>query len=221
MAMEISISEDGWGDIYNSLSEATDSNYLAKAVSAAEMKIKIAEMDEPNLDFLEKERKLRERELIAYARETLPDLAYELVKKNNTVDNDGFNFWIDSDGEFKVNSNAYYNQEITDMIRLIDMDVTCNDPVTVNIHHNARENFNPIDFNGPAGAVLLSDGETLLAFNRSTGKLLLMPGASDKAKAEFASSGYSRTILEAAMEDTFEKRDPGHQYSNTNTPSFD
>lgn len=101
MAWEISITAEGWQEIYDALhSDAFTEEQLRSALADDDYEAWEQDHDEgseePNFDVL----KARYANLY---HDTLADLAYERVEQHNTCDNGGFAYWIDRQGYHTVN----------------------------------------------------------------------------------------------------------------------
>lgn len=102
MAWEISITSEGWRDIYNAC-RREDKEKLARAIVTDES-------CEPEWqDLLHRDYKVwdlryteRQAELMELPHDVLADMAYDLIETNNTCDNGGFAFWIDREGYEKI-----------------------------------------------------------------------------------------------------------------------
>jgi hypothetical protein len=99
MAWSISISSEGWNDIYeachkmdrNELIDAIADDYFEKNY----LKGFIHQFNNRFFDYV--------YTLERYAsQEALADLAFDLIQENDTCDNGGFEYWIDQDGYHTV-----------------------------------------------------------------------------------------------------------------------
>lgn len=95
MAWEISISQDGWDEIYQKLNEMDDSQLIDALVSD-----KSAKVDDEDLTiewFDQAKEPLKE-----LPHDVLVDACFDLIQENNTCDNGGYAYWIDVEGYHKV-----------------------------------------------------------------------------------------------------------------------
>ena len=103
MAWEISITQDGWQEIHDELS---NQRKWPKAMLIHAIADDLFEALEHSTDLdlakLIKQIETRKKELRKLYRNNLVDIAFELIEKNNTCDNGGFAYWIDREGYHKV-----------------------------------------------------------------------------------------------------------------------
>jgi len=96
MAWEISITAEGWSEVYEACHEL-DKKKLLDAITDDYFEA----LEKQGFDYTDcKKRALKLRyKLETYAsQEGLADTAYELIEKNNTCDNGGYRYWIDREG---------------------------------------------------------------------------------------------------------------------------
>jgi hypothetical protein len=87
MSWSISITQEGWQNIYDNLG-LQSKRYLAEAIRE---------------DHHAKTGKKRYPiNLLKLPHDVLVDKAYELIEENDTCDNGGWNAWIDKEGWYKV-----------------------------------------------------------------------------------------------------------------------
>lgn len=100
MAWDISITAEGWNDIYNACHEL-DKDRLINAIADNYFE----KLEEQGFAYNESNKralKLRYKLDQYCAQDTLADTAYSLIKSNNTCDNGGYAYWIDKKGYHKV-----------------------------------------------------------------------------------------------------------------------
>jgi hypothetical protein len=102
MAWSISITDEGWGEIYNALHEWSKDDLLC-AIEDDRIE-QLFDRSRYPLPYHQQMRIWHEIQiLLSYAsQEALADECYDLVKKNNTCDNGGYAYWIDREGYHKV-----------------------------------------------------------------------------------------------------------------------
>jgi len=95
MVWSIDITNDGWNDIYEALSDLTE-HQLIEAITDDYLEKNIYKGFKQQ--FINRYFKLA-YELYKFASfESLVDKAYNLVEENDSMDNGGFKFWIDKEG---------------------------------------------------------------------------------------------------------------------------
>lgn len=102
MAWEISITAEGWQDIYDALhSDKWNVNALSNALADDDFEDAEHNSDnpiEPTQEYWDKQK----AKYSALPKDVLADEAYSRVERNNTCDNGAFNYWIDRQGYHKV-----------------------------------------------------------------------------------------------------------------------
>lgn len=87
MAWEISISHEGWQEIYEACHRKSKT-WLFKAI---------------NETLHQKgKKKYPQKQFRTLSQEALADEAYRLIEETNTCDIGGFNYWIDPQGCYKI-----------------------------------------------------------------------------------------------------------------------
>lgn len=102
MAWEISITPEGWEEIRTAL-ESWDKTALIDAImednQSKRQDFKRHYRNNPNI---KRPARLKRADLDRLYPDTLAEIAFDLVRENNTCDNGGFNYWVDIDGYHKV-----------------------------------------------------------------------------------------------------------------------
>lgn len=98
MALEISISPEGWAEISTEL-EAWGRDDLIAAISDDKFEAVSAKAGEEHASRAAGAEKERLEKL---PHDILVDRAFELIEANNTCDNGGWAYWIDREGFHKV-----------------------------------------------------------------------------------------------------------------------
>lgn len=95
MAWEISISAEGWGEIYEELGNWSKDDLIDALVADDSADYEGGDI----LAFMEN----LSKDYHKYAsHESLVDEAFSRVQENNTCDNGGYAYWIDKEGYHKV-----------------------------------------------------------------------------------------------------------------------
>lgn len=217
MACEISMSGEGWEDIYETLHEATTKKFLAEAIAAERIIDLIDNLPESEYNELQTSdlEGLEFNKLMTYSQEHLANTAFEIIQQNNTCDNDRKNIWIDKKGRFKVNAEQLYEYNFQQSIKLLDCDVTNNDPATVEAFYRRSipkdDFFKQIKNNG---CILLSDDETKIGIDKKLGVVVLMGTPSESALNAFNDSEFSKTEMNNAYNSILEHS--SHKKEQTN-----
>lgn len=98
MAWPISITAEGWQNIYNQLGTWKRQD-LVDAICQDRFDEVLEKAGQKHADRAMDAHRERLQHL---PHDVLVDLAYELVEKNDTCDNGGWHFWVDREGYYRV-----------------------------------------------------------------------------------------------------------------------
>ena len=98
MAWSISITVEGWQEIYDKL-ERRDGETLIDAICDDVFEMVLANSD---LEHAEHAATAERERLEDLTHDVLVDRAFELVEQNNTCENGGYGYWIDREGYHRV-----------------------------------------------------------------------------------------------------------------------
>lgn len=98
MAWDISISAEGWADIRGKLNEWSRKALIAAIVDDTFDSV----YEKSGMDNAERAADAEQRRIRDLPQDALADVAFELIRKNNTCGNGGFAYWINQDGYHKV-----------------------------------------------------------------------------------------------------------------------
>ncbi|WPV67513.1 hypothetical protein [Chitinophaga sp. LS1] len=87
MAWSISITPEGWNEIYQAC-HASEKQFLLQAINETALRKGIPGMS----DEAAKE----------VSQESLANLVFKIIQETNTCDNGGFSYWIDPGGIYKI-----------------------------------------------------------------------------------------------------------------------
>lgn len=96
MAWEISITSEGWGELYEACHELSKESLITAITDDY-----FEALEQKGFEYIDcKKRALKLKyKLETYAsQECLADQAYQLIEQNNTCDNGGYRYWIDREG---------------------------------------------------------------------------------------------------------------------------
>jgi len=99
MSWEISISGDGWGEIYEKCHRMRLAA-MAKAIGDYNYEIFHGTWDKKGNPH--HKGAWNWRKLMKYGRECLGNMIYDCIVETNTCDNGGYKYWIDPNGYHKV-----------------------------------------------------------------------------------------------------------------------
>lgn len=148
MAMEISISPEGWEDIRDTLEVAWSKEQLVEAVTEAMLLEADDELEEgmspQEMDAFSEKTK---QDISNWSHDMLVEEAYSFVEKNMTASNDMSEYYIDKNGGFTVNPSELDKankkelaESIEDTLKLIDIEATGNMPSEVTSHYREMGN---------------------------------------------------------------------------------
>ena len=98
MAWEISISPEGWQEIYVEL-QKRNSQQLVEAIIDDKFELVFEKAGDQHATLAANAERNR---ISSLPIDILVDRAFELIQRNNTCDNGGFAYWIDRDGHHRV-----------------------------------------------------------------------------------------------------------------------
>lgn len=212
MAIELSISAEGYEKIYETL-ELWSKSDLAQAIATNKVQAELKEADyDPSAEDSLNEKYAQEYQKDSH--QSLVEEAYRIVVENRTMDSYGHSVYVDSQGVWKVDTDLLLNNNMREAIMLLDSSVTGNNPAAIRQYYDSIELPEAKQAHGPGNSVTLSDRVTKVVFSMNSGSIVLVPNATDEVKREFKEALFEREQVQDAIITALKEKNPDIRFTN-------